>query len=83
MTNSITPTIQATKNRVIAAVWEIGDPLLKHIEERVGAGDATRVAVRELVQEGMLRMKDDSFDHAWAYRMTSKGRATYGYGEQT
>ena len=71
---------QNIKTEVMAIVAAIGDPLMEHIVHRMGHGPAaTKDAVRELVQEGMLRMKEDTRYHDWAYRMTRRGREAYGY----
>jgi len=65
--------------RAIAKVIEdIGDPLMCHIQSRIGVAhpgiwtcDEISDAVMVMVNDGRLRMKEDSVDHDWSYR---KGR---------
>lgn len=66
------------KTEIMNIVAAIGDPLLRHIVQRTGHGKtAVEEAVRELVKDGMLRMKEDSYDHEWSYISTRRGDEVY------
>ncbi len=64
------------EKQVMLVVQDIGDPLLSHIVGRMNDCDKESVkeTVRNLVQRGWLRMKEDDIDHDWAYRRTTSGR---------
>jgi len=66
--------------KILKIVDTIGDPLLSHIKARTTSyrDDEVRVAVRSLVQQGYLRMKEDDYDHDWTYRLTQKGQEALG-----
>lgn len=65
--------------RVLQAVKDIGDPLLRHIVARCGLEkDEASQITGDLVRGGMLRMKEDDVDHEWAYRLTSDGKDKMG-----
>ena len=67
---------------IMAVVHRIGDPLLEDIIKGIECDSPeaeVRKAVNALVQHGDLRMKEDTVDHDWAYRMTRQGRERFGY----
>jgi len=55
--------------QIRAAVDAVGDPLLKHIVSRVTGYTREEIEQRvsELVQLGVLRQKEDPYDHDWCY----------------
>lgn len=61
------------KSKIREIVEETGDPLMSHFIEAMPEEDAEFIKqiVRALVQDGVLRMKEDSIDHEYSYR---KGR---------
>lgn len=59
-------------------VEDVGDPLMEHVLSRVHAAhpgvwnsEQIRAATLSLVNQEVLRMREDSVDHDWSYR---KGR---------
>ena len=72
------PITSALTTKIMAVVAEMGDPAVQDIVRKVrGDEDTIRQAVKQMVCEGSLRMKDDDIGHGWAYKMTRKGRADY------
>lgn len=62
------------QQQVLGVVGVIGDPLMKHIVERIKAPEEDiKAAVRSLVAANVLRMKEDTVDHDWAYVRTKEG----------
>jgi len=68
--------LTALEEAIVAIVEDIGDPLLKHIVNRLDDqdhdgeyGGYVEQAVLDLVARGVLRMKEDSYDHDWTYRL--------------
>jgi len=65
--------MQSLHDAIKECVEKIGDPLMRQIItycER-WPEDQVRRQVRAMVQQGVLRMKEDYTDHDWTYR---KGR---------
>jgi len=59
--------------RIRDCVKRVGDPLMRHILAHVMphgfSEEEVRSEVRAMVGRGELRMKEDSIDHDWTYRM--------------
>ena len=67
------------QKEICQCVKEIGDPLFEHIYRFVNKrGQWTKEYVRsevcDLVSRNVLRMKEDEFDHDWAYERGSNWR---------
>ena len=72
-------TVTSRKYRILQEVRIVGDPSLFTIANRLCVTrDSITEDVRELVQQGLLRMKDDDYDHDWVYRLTAEGNAALG-----
>ena len=65
--------------RVAQCVDRIGDPLLKHIRHALSdvAPDVVDAVVQAMCYCGVLRQKEDSYDHDWCYVLTRYGSECY------
>ena len=69
------------QTRVLRFVELVGDLTFANIQSHVGLETAAlREPVRELVEAGYLRMKDDDQEHDWTYRLTRAGRDALAAG---
>lgn len=63
---------EPVRAQVRAVVNVMGDPLMRDFLESVyGTENEIKETVRQMVESGELRMKEDEIDHDWSYR---KGR---------
>lgn len=67
------------KERVVLnIIKEIGDPLMSHIINRSGfSKQEANDIVSALMKKGLVRMKEDPYDHDWAYVLTSSGKTLF------
>jgi len=65
--------MQSLHDAIKECVEKIGDPLMREIIKHCARWpeDHVRQEVLEMVQQGVLRMKEDDIEHDWTYR---KGR---------
>lgn len=64
---------------IARVIDEIGDPLLKHIRSRLQehAPETIDAVVQTMVRCGVVRQKEDIYDHDWVYVLTPRGREVY------
>lgn len=54
--------------RIVHVVEQLGDPTYEQIRLKV-ASPHVKIALSQLVNHGVLRMKEDDVEHDWTYRM--------------
>jgi len=67
--------ISQVQLHILRVVQDIGDPLLEHISNRLHLSkEEVRGPLRDLLNRGAVRMKEDPYDHDWAYVLTRTGK---------
>jgi len=69
---------------ILGLVSHSGELLMKEIVAKMANVDRDTVkdCVMTMVQSGLVRMKEDSYEHDWAYRITGLGRERLGQSGQ-
>lgn len=72
--------MDATTKQILKFLVDRGYGYSSEIRKRTGLSrEAVSTALRELRQNGLVRMKEDSIDHDWEYRPTDKAKEVVKY----
>lgn len=67
------------KTQIVELLTDQSDLFLTEIATRLGASDdEVRPHLRALVGDGVVKMKEDTVEHAWMYRLSD----AWAYGQE-